>query len=207
MLFQPNLLLLILMTPRLFIPGFELLGLCFPVLTLMSQCSILRSPFLTKYLAWKTENMKHNCWLGWSKYKCVQWGWEWQPWGGLRSCPTTGGVCLPGFGHKTWDLSLVFQPDPHWEISKLQTSSVWGSRDAGADSASPVLLQHLPSSPALASPGKEEKIAAQMFSNSVSTAASASADRQTSQSLITALCSVFWEIQQNPFNWLGSFSH
>lgn len=33
MLFQPNLLLLILVTPRLLIPGFELLGLCFPILT------------------------------------------------------------------------------------------------------------------------------------------------------------------------------
>lgn len=88
MLFQPNLLLLVLVTQRLLIPEFELLGLLFPGLTLTSPCDILRSPFPTKYFVWIAENMKSSCWLRWSKYKRAQWGWEGQHWGGLRSCTT-----------------------------------------------------------------------------------------------------------------------
>lgn len=98
MLFQPNLILLIFVTPRLLIPGFELLGLCFPILTLISQCSILRSPYPTKHFTWITESMKNSCWLRW--YGRVQWGWEWQHRGGLRSCTTTENVCVLGLDTK-----------------------------------------------------------------------------------------------------------
>lgn len=196
MLFQPDLLLLIFVTPRLLSPGFELPGLCFPMLTLMSQCNILISPCPTKYFPWITENMKNSCRLRWYEHEV--------------------GVTAQGRAEELhhhwehlfagiWTQNMGFGPGFPVR-SKLQSSSAGASTDGGAASASPVLLQHLPSSPALARQGKEEKIAAQMFSKSVSTAASALADRQTCLSLITVLCSIFWDIQQNPFSWLGPFS-
>lgn len=131
MLFQPDLLLLIFVTPRLLIPGFELPGLCFPVLTLMSQCNILRSPCPTKYCTWITENTKNSFWLRWCEREA-----------GSDSPGEGWGAAAPLRTFVCWDLDTKYGILP-WLSSQIHTGKYPSSKTAQLEPAQrKVLPQH-----------------------------------------------------------------